>query len=66
METPYKKKVLSESQIEEAFRNEMPYFYELQRTINETPNGQVSVTVRMYKGKVQDYVVTTSIKKRVS
>ena len=58
-------KTLTESEIEEAFRKEMPYFYELQRTINETPNGQVSVTVRMYKGKVQDYVVTTSIKKRL-
>ena len=57
---------LTEAQIEEAFRKEMPYFYELQRTLNATPNGQVSVTVRMYKGSVQDYVVTTSIKKRVS
>ena len=58
-------KTLTGSEIEESFRKVMPYFYELQRTINETPNGQVSVTVRMYKGKVQDYVVTTSIKKRL-
>ena len=59
------KKTFTEADIEEAFKKEMPYFYELQSMLNKIPDGQVQLTVRMYKGDVQDYIVTTSVKKRV-
>lgn len=53
----------TKEEIEEAFQVDMPYFYHLQNKIREVEvrgNGQVQLTVRIYKGKAQDYVVTDS------
>jgi len=56
----------SKEEIEEAFRAEMPYFYELQNKLQTIENGQIQLTVRKYKGTVQDYVITVSEKKKVN
>lgn len=50
----------TKEEIEQAFLIEMPYFYELQNKIKSVDNGTVAITVRKYKGKVTDYVVTVS------
>lgn len=53
----------SKEEIEEAFRVEMPYFYDLQQKVRELKNGQVQLTVRKYKDKPQDYVITVAERK---
>lgn len=53
----------TKQEIEEAFAKEMPYFYDLQSKVQEVDNGQIQITVRRYKGKTQDYVITVSERK---
>lgn len=50
----------SKEEIEEAFKVECPYFYDLQSKVQEIENGIVSVQVRKHKGKLTDWVITTS------
>tara|TARA_R110000868_G_C10972640_1_gene770690 strand:- start:24515 stop:24706 length:192 start_codon:yes stop_codon:yes gene_type:complete len=52
----------TKEEIEEAFRVECPYFYELQQKVQATENGMVSVQVRKHKGKLTDYVVTVAVR----
>jgi hypothetical protein len=53
-------------QLRELLNKEAPYFVELQKQLEQTDNGIISVQVRKHKGKITDYVVTVSARTVIS
>lgn len=62
MATPPK---YSKEEIEEAFAAECPYFYELQNKLQNLDDGIVSLQVKKFNGKLQEWVTTVSIRNKV-
>jgi hypothetical protein len=56
----------TKAEIEEAFHVECPYFYDLQTEVQAVKNGIVTLHVRKYKGKVQEWITTVSKRKVVN